>query len=104
MRPILQHIPAGSLIYSDEWSSYSAIDKHPYVHFSVNHSKKEFAREEEFCERIVNVHINSLEAVNREIRRRFSNKSSRKKERIDLTLAEIMYRRSGRDLFYPFKC
>jgi len=76
--PILQNIPIGSWIYSDDWSSYGAIDKQPYMHFSVNHSKKEYCREEEFCDRKIKVHIN--------------------------TLAEIMYRKCARDPFYPFKC
>ena len=74
--PILQHVPSGSWIYSDEWKSYGRLYNHPYIHLTVNHSKKEYAREENFGGRVVNVHINSLEQVNREIRRRFANKST----------------------------
>jgi len=101
--PILENVPPGVWVYSDELTSYHRLYNHPYVHFTVNHSKLEYARIENFCDREVNVHINTLEGVNREIRRRFSNKSCRKIERIDLTLSEIMYRRSGVDLYYPFK-
>jgi hypothetical protein len=101
--PILNNIPHGSWIYSDDWVSYRTLGTHPYVHFSVNHSKKEYSRWQSWGVETVNVHINTLEGVNREIRRRFSNKSSRTSERVDLILAEIMYRRSNRSLFYPFK-
>ena len=102
--PILEKIPAGSWIYSDEWKSYNGIDKHPYVHLTVNHSQKEYARTEEVGGRIVNIHINTLEGINREIRRRFANKSNRNFERMDLVLVEIMYRRSSNNLYFPFKC
>ena len=71
--PILQHVPLGSWVYSDELASYHKLDEHPYVHFSVNHSHKEYAGLESWTARQVNVHINTLEGVNREVRRRFSN-------------------------------
>lgn len=102
-RQISQHIPAGSFVYSDEWPSYRHLGELGYVHYSVNHSKLEYVRTEQLGPLSLNVHINTLEGINREIRRRFSNKSSRTYSRIDLTLSEIMYRRSGNSLFYPFK-
>jgi transposase len=101
--PMLEKIPLGSWIYSDEWKSYQAIEKHPYVHLTVNHSKKEYSRHEEVGGRQVNIHINTLEGINRVIRKRFANKSSRNMERVELVLAEIMYRKSFQDLFHPFK-
>jgi len=101
--PIQRKIPHGSFIYSDEWASYKSLSNYEYTHFTVNHSAQEYARQQQFDGEILNVHINTAEGINREIRRRFSNKSSRNTERIDLVLSEIMYRRCGRSLFYPFK-
>ena len=90
-------------MYTNKWRSYRPLRSHEYIHFSVNHSKLEYAHKEQFGEQILNVHINTMEGVNHEIRQRFSNKSSRNTERMDLILNEIMYRRSGRSLYHAFK-
>lgn len=100
---IQNHIPSGSLIFSDEWSSYRKLDTLGYRHFTVNHSKKEYSRDEEIDGRIVKVNINKLEGMNRALRQRFANKSSRTIERLELVLGEIIYRYSGRSMFSPFK-
>ena len=100
---IQEHVPHGSFIYTDELRSYSTLKDKEYTHLSVNHSKHEYSRQEQFGTEILNVHINTLEALNREVRRRFANKSSRRMDRIDMVLAEIMYRYSGRPLFWAFK-
>lgn len=101
--PILQHVPHGSVIYTDDWPSYRSLITHENIHFSVNHSIGEYAREETLGDEILSVHINGMEGLNREVRQKFANKSNRNLERVDLTLAEIIYRHSGRPLFWPFK-
>jgi len=101
--PILRHVPHGSFVYSDDWPSYRSLMQHEYTHLSVNHSNREYARLQTLGDETLNVHINGMEGLNREVRQRFANKSNRNLERVDLTLAEIMYRHSGRPLFWPFK-
>lgn len=101
--PILHSIPTGSFIYSDDWSAYRALDNSEYSHFSVNHSAGEYARLEDFGGQELSVHINTMEGTFRRVRQLLGNKSRRNIPRIDLMLAELMYRNSGRDLYYPFK-
>ena len=101
--PIQDNVPHGSFIYSDEYVVYRSLTALEYSHFSVNHSKKEYACKEIVGGEDINIHINTLEGVNHEIRQHFSNKSSRNTERVNLILAEIMYRHSGRSLFSAFK-
>jgi len=100
---IVNNVPHGSFIYSDELRSYSPLRSWEYAHFTVNHSKNEYARREQYGNEEINVHINTLESLNREIRRRFANKATRRLDRIDLVLAEIMYRHSGRSLYWAVK-
>jgi hypothetical protein len=100
---VVRNVPHGSVIYSDELRSYSSLGSHEYAHFTVNHSRLEYARLDHLGDEEINVHINTLEQLNREIRRRFSNKASRRSDRIDLVLGEIMYRHSGRSMYWPFK-
>lgn len=107
IQPIVNNVPRGSFIYSDEWTVYRALERQnlgPFVHLSVCHSKGEYQRTENVGGENLNVHINTLEGINAVIRRALRNKSRRNKERIDLVLGEIMYRQSGRSLFAPFKC
>jgi transposase-like protein len=101
--PIIQSVPPGSFIYSDEWTAYRTLASHSYVHFAVNHSIGEYARIEHFAGEEINVHINTLEGVNAHVRSVLANKSRRTVDKIDLMLAEVMYRHSGKSLFYPFK-
>src|SRR5262249_35105264 len=49
--PILTNIPSGCWVYSDELASYNAINRHAYVHFTVNHSHAEYARKEVYSGR-----------------------------------------------------
>lgn len=100
---IYTHIPASSLVFSDDWAAYRTIGRLGYRHYSVNHSTKEYSRDEEIDGQTVKVHINTLEGMNRVVRQRFANKSTRNMERLDLILGELMYRYSGRGLSYPFK-
>lgn len=100
---IQEYIPAHSLVFTDDWGSYRSLNSLGYRHYHVNHSAKEYSRDERIDGDIVKVTINTLEGMNRVVRQRFSNKSRRNSERIELILGELMYRYSGRSLFYPFK-
>ena len=101
--PILASIPVGNFIYTDEWRSYSELDRRPFLHFSVNHSAGEYARDEQLFGLTLHVHINSLEGINNFIRSRLKAKSRRNLDRIELILSEIMYRKSCRSLYQPIK-
>jgi transposase-like protein len=53
-------IESGSLVYTDEYSIYTRLERWGYTHKSVNHGRGEFARDEDgdgFCE----VHVNTME-------------------------------------------
>ncbi len=51
--PILENVPEGTRISSDEWGPYRVLPKLGYRHETVDHSAKEYARGD--------VHVNSLE-------------------------------------------
>ena len=104
LRPaILAFVPPNSLIFTNGWPSYSALESAGYRHFTVNHSAGEYSRQERINGEEVEVSINTLEGLHHGLRQRCANKSGRNVERIELTLKEYSYRRSGRSLFDPFK-
>ena len=51
--PILENVPEGTRISSDEWGPYRVLPKLGYRHETIDHSAKEYARGD--------VHVNSLE-------------------------------------------
>lgn len=104
--PVWQHIPIGSFVYTDEHASYQRLhgDNSHYMHFTVNHSRNEYARMETLSDGTqINVHINTMEGIFCSLRHRLSYKSRRTLDRVDLILSEYVYRRSGRNLFEPFR-
>lgn len=101
--PIVQRVPPGSFVYTDEWNGYSTLRDHPYHRFTVNHSAGEYARLEQVGPVQINVHINNMEGFNTWVRSKLRNRARRTIERLDTFLDEIMYRRSGRSLFAPIK-
>ena len=100
---IKDKIPSGSLIFSDDWASYRPLSSEGYRHYTVTHSKGEYARQEMIEQTLVHVHINTIEGLHRGLRQRVANKSRRNVERVKLILSEFMYRHSGRSLWSPFK-
>jgi hypothetical protein len=101
--PIRSHIPQGCFLYSDELTTYHMLDQE-YMHYAVNHSNKEYVREEDFFGITkLTVHCNSMEGLWKRLKSRLLYKSNRNFDRMDLILAEFMYRNSGRSLFDPFK-
>ena len=101
--PIIQHIPQGSFVYSDDWRPYRSLPNHNFYHFHVNHSNHEYVRVEHVGPVDLTVHINNLEGLNAAVRGKLRNRSRRTIARLDLALAELQYRHSGRSLLDPFK-
>ena len=101
--PIVEHVPHGSFVYSDEWKGYNSLRNHPFYRFTVNHTAGEYVRVEQVGPVNLTVHINTIEGTNTWVRSKLRNRSKRTRERLDLTLHEIMYRHSGRSLFDPIK-
>lgn len=101
--PIQELVPADSVVFTDEHRSYGNLGTIGYHHATVNHSAGEYQRWGVVAGLRRNIHINTCEGVNSLIRRRLAYKTRRTTEYIDLILSEIMYRRSGRSLFDPFK-
>jgi hypothetical protein len=102
--PIIEHVPAGSKVYTDSLHSYtSGLEDEDYHHLTVNHSAGEYSREDEVDDEEVTVHINSLESTWHHLKSKAAHKTNRTIERVDLLLSEYMYRHSGNSLFEPFK-
>ena len=106
---ILYYVPKKRVhctVFTDDFVTYKRLGKsesHVY-HFSVNHSKKEYSRID-FVPGIgwANVNINSCEGLHTQVRGKLRFFSRRKLETVDLILDEVVYRRSGESLFFPFK-
>lgn len=104
MVPPIQHlVPASSVVFTDEHRSYGNLRTLGYHHATVNHSAGEYQRWGNVAGLRRSIHINTCEGVNSLIRRRLAYKTRRTTGYIDLLLSELMYRRSGRSLFDPFK-
>lgn len=101
--PIVQNVPRGSFVYTDDWNGYNSLRDHPYYRFTVNHSAGEYARLVQVGPIQINVHINNMEGFNTWVRSKLRNRARRTIERLDSFLDEITYRRSGRSLFDPIK-
>jgi hypothetical protein len=101
--PIQLRVPANSVVFTDEHASYGNLRRIGYYHASVNHSQGQYQRWGIVAGRMRNIHINGCEGINSMIRRRLTYKSRRTIEYLDLILSEIMYRKSRRSLFDPFK-
>ena len=48
------HVVKGSTVHTDEWASYKGLDKRGYGHSTVDHGRKEYARD--------GSHLNTVEA------------------------------------------
>jgi hypothetical protein len=104
--PIQDMVPAGAFIFSDELKVYNVLnaEENAYMHYSVNHSRDEYTRIEQLPEGgHITVSINALEGMNRVVRHRFASRARRTVDRIELVLAELNYRYSGRSMFELFK-
>lgn len=96
---ILTHIPPGSVVFSDELPSYRILEEF-YRHYTVNHGKKEYAREENiegFGPTLV--HTNNIEGIWKHFRALLRNKKVRIKKFLHLYTSELMFRMDGRKIF-----
>lgn len=61
IEPIMRAtIAIGTVVYTDEYDIYARVTQWGFEHHTVNHSKKEYARDDDgdgFCE----VHVNTME-------------------------------------------
>jgi len=96
-------VPQGSFIFTDDWAAYNSLQHRGYVHRTVNHSQNQYQREERILGERHSIHNNTCEGVNSLVRRRLAYRSRRTFHYLDLILSEIIYRKSGRPLFDPFK-
>lgn len=100
---ILDLIPSGAIVFSDDWTGYHTLKSRGYRHFRVTHSHGEYSRETTIEGQKMEVHINTVEGLHRGLRQRLMNKSRRNLEKMELHIGEYIYRHSGRSLFDPFK-
>jgi transposase-like protein len=96
-------VPQGSFIFTDNWAAYNSLRHHGYIHRTVNHSQGEYQREERILGKRRSIHNNTCEGINSLVRRRLAYRSRRTLDYLDLILSELVYRKSGRSLFDPFK-
>ncbi len=89
LQPLITRQVSGSTICSDTWKGYTGIAMKGYVHRLVDH-KREFANKE--------VHINGLEGFWGYLKRRLAAKGGIRRERLDLYLAEYVWRYNNRKL------
>ena len=100
---ILNMVPEGSIIYSDELVSYKVLgEQHNYIHKTVCHSDNEFVREETEGQFDFYVHINTAECHNRYLKSKFKNIQHRSKKRIKKECDIYNWKRSTSEFFFPF--
>lgn len=93
-----ERIPEGSVICTDSFPSYNQLSNW-YLHRSVNHRAKEYAREEEVEGfGVISVHDNTIEGLWHHLKKKLVNKQCRKYVLLDSFLDEIMFKYSGRSL------
>ena len=89
--PIIEkRVKKGTRICSDAWRAYTGLATRGYVHRTVEHGKKEYARG-------LN-HINSLEGFFGYLKRQLSSRGGIRRERLPVYLAEYVWRYNNRKL------
>ena len=84
LMPIIRHkIKPDSIVYTDYWRGYNALDVSEFKHFRINHSK-EFAREKN--------HINGIENFWNQAKRHMRKFNGVPKEHFNLFLKECEWR------------
>ena len=84
LMPIIRHkIRPDSIVYTDYWRGYNALDVSEFKHFRINHSK-EFAREKN--------HINGIENFWNQAKRHMRKFNGVPKEHFNLFLKECEWR------------
>ena len=89
--PIIENkIKKGTKICSDTWRAYTGLATKGYVHRTVEHGEKEYVRGRN--------HINGLEGFFGYLKRQLSSRGGIRRERLNLYLAEYVWRYNNRDL------
>jgi hypothetical protein len=96
---VTDHVMIGQILYTDCYPSYNQLRDLDCLHYSVNHSKKEYARLDQLPDGDeIKVSINAMEGIFCHVRSRLKHKTRRNFESLDLFLSEMMFRKSGEDL------
>ena len=87
---IVRYVKAGSRISTDDWTGYSAlVERHGYDHATVNHSAKEYVRDD--------IHTNSIESFWSQVKRGINGTYVWvSKKHLQLYLREFEYRHNLR--------
>lgn len=89
--PIIEKkIKKGTKICSDTWRAYTGLATKGYVHRTVQHNKKEYAKGKN--------HINGLEGFFGYLKRQLVSRGGIRRERLPLYLAEYVWRYNNRKL------
>lgn len=92
LQPLIRRqVSRGSTVCSDTWKGYTGIATQGYVHRLVEHGKGEYSD----CR---GTHINGLEGFWGYLKRRLAAKGGIRRERLDLYLAEYVWRYNNRKL------
>jgi len=87
---ITKKVKSGARICSDTWRAYTGLATRGYVHRTVEHQKKEYAKG--------NNHINGLEGFWGYLKRQLVSRGGIRRERLPLYLAEYVWRYNNRNL------
>ena len=92
LQPLIRRqVRKGSVVCSDTWKGYTGIAIQGYVHRLVEHGKGEYSD----CR---GTHINGLEGFWGYLKRKLAAKGGIRRERLDLYLAEYIWRYNNRKL------
>ena len=92
LQPLIEkQVRKGSIICSDTWKGYTGIAMHGYVHRLVNHGEGEYSDRK-------GTHINGLEGFWGYLKRQLAAKGGIRRERLNLYLAEYVWRYNNRKL------
>lgn len=89
---IKKKVRKGSHICSDTWCAYTGLATRGYVHRTVEHQKKEYARGKN--------HINGLEGFFGYLKRKLAAKGGVRREYLSLFLSEYVWRYNYRNLTF----
>lgn len=87
---ISKRVKSGSRICSDTWRAYTGLAAKGYVHRTVEHAKKEYAKGKN--------HINGLEGFWGYLKRQLASRGGIRRERLPFYLAEYVWRYNNRKL------
>ena len=89
--PIIEkRVKKGTKICSDTWRAYTGLATRGYVHRTVEHQKKEYAKGGN--------HINGLEGFFGYLKRQLASRGGIRRKRLPLYLGEYVWRYNNRDL------